>query len=81
MIYTCRGGATVEVNILTKDDVHVKIIREGYPDVEFDATHDPSGSGARYSGGDYSYWTNGDECIIEYKGNFYIKKCKLLAND
>jgi len=76
-LYTCRDGAIVEVSNLNKDDLHVKIIREGYPLVEFDATHDPSGSGAKYVGGDYSYWSNGDECLIEYKGNFFIKKCRL----
>jgi len=73
-IYKCEDGG--EFTAIVHQDKDQTIIRTGDEQYILDIT--PSGSGEKYSDGMNSFWTKGDEAVLELKGKKVYKGCKVI---
>ena len=73
-IYKCEDGG--EFTAIVHQDKDQTIIRTGDEQYILDIT--PTGSGEKYSDGMNSFWTKGDEAVLELKGKKVYKGCKVI---
>lgn len=74
--YVCENNTTVQVKFFNDfNTVNVHINAPQKNNINFTAHQDPAASGARYKGEKYTYWSKGQECIIEKNKKTLYRSC------
>jgi membrane-bound inhibitor of C-type lysozyme len=76
-VFECNLDSSISVSYMgaEADSATVIIMYKGVPGETLTLKHVQSGSGARYSDGEYTFWNKGDDAIFERKKN--SQNCKL----
>ena len=72
--YMCENGG--EFTAIVHQDKDQTIIRMGENQLILDIT--PSASGIKYTDGMNTFWSKGDEAMLELAGNEVYKGCKVV---
>ena len=73
--YLCENEVQLSVILEGADKASVKIMPRNQPVIEFTGTQVSSGSGAKYEGEGYTYWTKGNECFIQKDEGIIYRDC------
>jgi membrane-bound inhibitor of C-type lysozyme len=69
--YLCGGNEAFEIVIFPEGVV----LDLGPFDGRFLLEHVPSGSGAKYSNGDWTFWSKGNEAFVELRNERFLSDC------